>query len=92
LRTQSYKRRFEVCGGCGGGYLVGGTLTLFESHACIALVVEGLLEENGVRTRPSKMPSPVVAQLGSTFQTWSFAMLLSFSFSDTSFGRMAAMY
>lgn len=42
-----------------------------------------------VLTRPSKMPSPVVAQLGSTFQTWSLAILSNCRPSDTSFGRMA---
>ena len=41
--------------------------------------------------RPSKMPSPVVAQLGSTFQTWSLAILSSCSLSETSFGRMAGV-
>lgn len=35
------------------------------------------------------MPSPVVAQLGSTFQMWFFAMTLRLSASETSFGRMA---
>jgi hypothetical protein len=39
--------------------------------------------------RPSKMPSPVVAQLGSTFQMWFFAMTLRLRASETSFGRMA---
>lgn len=36
------------------------------------------------------MPSPVVAQLGSTFQTWSFATFSSWSLSETSLGRMAS--
>jgi hypothetical protein len=39
--------------------------------------------------RPSKMPSPVVAQLGSTFQMWFFAMTFRLRASETSFGRMA---
>lgn len=41
--------------------------------------------------RPSKMPSPVVAQLGSTFQMWFFAITLRLSASETSFGRMAVL-
>lgn len=39
--------------------------------------------------RPSKMPSPVVAQLGSTFQVWSFAIRCRSNASETSFGRIA---
>jgi hypothetical protein len=47
--------------------------------------------EGSARTRPSKMPSPVVAQLGSTFHTWSFAIFSSWSLSETSLGRMAVV-
>ena len=45
----------------------------------------------GWLTSPSKMPSPVVAQLGSTFHTWSFAILSNCRRSETSFGRIATM-
>lgn len=38
---------------------------------------------------PSKMPSPVVAQLGSTFQTWFLAIRSSSIMSETSFGDIA---
>jgi len=41
------------------------------------------------RTNPSKIPSPVVAQLGSTFHTWSLAILSNCRRSETSFGRIA---
>jgi hypothetical protein len=41
---------------------------------------------------PSKIPSPVVAQLGSTFHTWSLAILSNCRRSETSFGRMAVSY
>lgn len=54
-----------------GHYLAAGTLTLFESHACRQLVRinKSKRHAGALRTSPSKMPSPVVAQLGSTFQT-----------------------
>lgn len=38
------------------------------------------------------MPSPVVAQLGSTFHRWSFAMRSSWRTSDTSRGRRALCF
>nr|POF11644.1 hypothetical protein CFP56_44482 [Quercus suber] len=41
--------------------------------------------------RPSKIPSPVVAQLGSTFQTWFLATRSSSSMSETSLGRIAVV-
>lgn len=40
--------------------------------------------------RPSKMPSPVVAQLGSTFHVWSLAIRCRSSMSETSLGLIAA--
>jgi hypothetical protein len=68
-----------------------GSLTLLESHAWCS--VSGALDQTWLqlkRTSPSKMPSPVVAQLGSTFHTWSLAIFSSCRRSETSFGRMAA--
>lgn len=43
----------------------------------------------GLRTRPSKMPSPVVAHDGSIFHLWSLAILSSCSLFLTSSGLMA---
>ena len=43
------------------------------------------------QARPSKMPSPVVAQLGSTFQMWFLAMTFRLRASETSLGRMAGV-
>lgn len=39
--------------------------------------------------RPSKMPSPLTAQLGSTFQMWFLAMVFSSSSSEISCGVKA---
>jgi hypothetical protein len=76
---------------CKAYLLPAGSLTLFESHAwCSVSSVLDLVWLQLGRTSPSKMPSPVVAQLGSTFHTWSLAIFSNCRRSETSFGRMAA--
>ena len=89
-RMQSYRDRRERKQDVREGvYLApGGSLTLFESHAWGMLELKSQMTRNE-RTSPSKMPSPVVAQLGSTFHTWSLAILSNCSRSETSLGRIA---
>jgi hypothetical protein len=84
MRTQSYSGGVKE-----GGAYFGGSLTLFESHAWWVLGSKNGCERYMEHTRPSKIPSPVVAQLGSTFHTWSFAIFSSWSLSETSLGRIA---
>jgi hypothetical protein len=66
--------------GCCDGYLFLGSRVAYFAGTLMWLLNHA---------RPSKMPSPVVAQLGSTFQMWFFAMTLRLRASETSFGRMA---
>ena len=61
------------------------TVSISEAHLGGSLTL--LLSHD----KPSKIPSPVTAQLGSTFQIWPFALRLSSSLSDTSCGRIASM-
>jgi hypothetical protein len=54
----------------GEGAHLAGTLTLLPSHACCHIVstLQYRFSRQIRLTSPSKIPSPVVAQLGSTFQ------------------------
>lgn len=52
----------------------GGVLTLFESQPCWCIRLgREALGSWGVHTKPSNKPSPVVAQLGTTYQILSFS-------------------
>ena len=68
----------------------GGDLTLFESHAWVMLVFNYVRVKRRC-TSPSRSPSPVVAQLGTTNQILSFSVD-SLRASVTSCGFIAVKY
>lgn len=79
-----------------GRFVVGGSGLLHSCRVRIggysgscAHLLAGSLTLLLSQARPSKMPSPVVAQLGSTFQVWSLAIRCRSSMSETSLGRIA---
>lgn len=90
-RMQSYKAK-QVSRVSMPYLLPCGSLTLLLSHACgLISDLSSFSKSSDIHTSPSKIPSPVVAQLGSTFHTWSFAIFSSCSLSETSLGRMAGV-
>jgi hypothetical protein len=72
-------------------YFVLGIVTLVDSHDyALSVIVRHRYVVSIILTNPSKMPSPEVAQLGSTFHRCSFATFSSCSLSETSLGLIAA--